>query len=428
MFTRYMQPNSKPPLLASVCVSAFAMFVAFTAARVQGPISRPIPHGDAFFYLDLGQSLAAGKGYVATQSPWPGKPHVARLPLWPAFLAPMLWLSQQHVAPVAVLRIAGIFLHGISSGLLVLITWWVWRDLSGAVLAGILSATYLPGLSLATEGFSETVAMAMALTGVLLLLCGGWKQIMGAFIFGLSVLARGNMALLPAAAAVTAVLWWPRPLRHWKRFVLLAAIFFLPTAFWICRNYAVSGAFPLLSAQEGETFYGANNSTVRTYVFNYGFYNLPDDIPGERPKKELAQKMTEVELDRYYRRKGLEYIRQSWFVYPFLIMGKLMRGFVPIPMYPTMSLYAGSLARWFLYAVFLWSLRQGIVRRDLYGLAFASVFVVTLATTVIYYGTYRFTFPLEVLMFPASGVLLARIYRQWRGSSNEVVQPAANVA
>ena len=404
-------PLKTSPIRLAICVTIFASAIGFLGARTQGPLNRPTTHGDELFYLDLARSLAAGKGYTATLTPWPGLAHLGRLPLWPALLAPELWLFEAYVGPNVVLRGTATILQGICCGLLVLLTYRVWRDELAAVLAGVLLATYVPALGLMEIGLSEHAFLVMGLAGFLLLFADRWKQVVGAGLLGLSVLSRGNFVLLPLMMALVGIVRRRGSVKYWKRYTLLAVVFLIPASLWILRNYRVSGVFPLLSALDGEAFYGANNSMLRVYVYNWGFYMYPDGIPGERPKKELAKVMSEAELNHYYKQKGMAYIRKNWFVYPFLIMGKLIRGFVPIPMNPTAILYIGSLARWLLYGGFVLAIRRGVLQNELYATILGATFLVTLATTIIYYGTFRFTFCLEVFFMPCVGVLLAR---QWR--------------
>src|SRR5437660_1726230 len=161
----------------------------------------------------------------------------------------------------------------------------------------------------------------------------------------LAPLARGNILLLPFFFAGIGLALQPSLCRHWKRMATLTIIFLTPATFWILRNYHVSGEFPVLSAVEGETFYGGNNAFVATDLTNWGYWTFPNNIPGETPKFELAKRMNEIELNRYYKQKGMEYIRENWFAYPRLILGKLIRGFVPVPFVPVKATYLAFLIR-----------------------------------------------------------------------------------
>ena len=396
--------------LTSICIAFFAIIAAFCATRLAGPLNRPAV-GDALFYVDLAHSMAAGKGYVATHSPWPGQPHLGRLPLWPWLLTLPVWLFERFLGEYAVLRLSAVLVHGICCALLTLLTFQVWRDWLAAAVAGFLLAVYAPAISLTQDALSEPAFLCMALAGMLLLCRSGWQQAAGAGLAGLAALSRANFVLFPFALALAAVLWRPHFLHYWKRMAVLTAIFLLPATGWVMRNYYVSGVFPLLTALEGEAFYGANNDVVKTYVKSWGFYAFPDDIPGEKPKQELAKHMNEAELDHYYRSKGLAYARANWFIYPNIILGRFVRAFIPLPISPTVVTYLASLERWLLYGVFVLVLRRRVIKDSFYGLSLTAFFLITVATVALYYGTFRFAFPLEALMIPSVGALAADMIR-----------------
>jgi len=192
-----------------------------------------------------------------------------------------------------------------------------------------------------------------------------------------------------------------RTVREWKRFVVLAALFWLPSALWIARNYAVSGEFPVLSTGEGETLYGGNNDYVASTLSVWGYWVFPNEIPGETPKKELVQTLSERQLDVYYHRKGVAFLKQHWFELPRLELGKLIRAFVPVPWRPS---WASYLVFFFRAILYLGILRNLVAFRQLdprYWTIVSGIFLVILLTVVVYYGTYRFTFCAEVFLIPA---------------------------
>src|SRR5207237_161255 len=138
---------------------------------------------------------------------------------------------------------------------------------------------------------------------------------------------------------------------------------------------------------------------------------FPDVIPQEIPKQQLAQHLSEGELNRYYANKAKTYVLQNWFGYPRLILGKLIRGFVPVPWVPRFDSYMASLVRWSLYGAFFWAVRSHILRNEWFTLLLVAMLIVTLITTVSCYGTYRFTFCLEVYLLPCVGVFLVERWR-----------------
>jgi hypothetical protein len=315
----------------------------------------------------------------------------------------------------AVLRCTTVFLHALAAGLMVLLTFRLFRDLRAALFSGLLFAVYPPALALIDAGYSEHAWLVMAASGLLLVFRKGWKPMAGALLLGLSVLARSNFLLLPATLAVVATVHRPGLFRHWRSFVLPVAVFLLPAFLWMLRNYMVSGAFPLLNAMEGETFYGSNNSRVTTDLRYWGYWVFLDDIPGETPKQQLGRRMTEADLNQYYRNKGLAYVRENWFAYPRLVLGKVIRGFVPVPWVPLATSYLACMARVMLYLLFLWSWRARVLRSEPFGLFLAAVLLVVVVTTVVFYGNFRFTFCLEAFLMPCAAVLLAQRWRALRG-------------
>jgi hypothetical protein len=177
-------------------------------------------------------------------------------------------------------------------------------------------------------------------------------------------------------------------------------LFWLPSGLWIARNYALSGEFPVLSTIEGETLYGANNDYVASNLAVWGYWVFPDGIPGQTAKKDLAATMSELQVDRYYHRKGIAFLKQHWLGLPRLEVGKLIRGLVPVPWIPNWGSYCVFLFRAALYAAVLLSLRTLRTMDPLFRILVTGMFLVVLVTELVYYGTYRFTFCTEVFLLP----------------------------
>jgi hypothetical protein len=389
----------------SLAILAVGIAAGFLAVRTQGPLDRS-GNGDAPYYSALARAVAAGEGYVLHRSPWPTVPDVTRLPLWPAMLVPGALLFP-HAPEFLVVRWTAILVHAVCAVLLSILTWRVWSSSTAAWLAGLGYALYPPGLALLDAGDSEPACMVALLGGLTLVWSRNFRvQILGALICGASVLSRANLVILPVVFGGAAVLMSRSYWRRRRVMAVWSAAFLVLPVLWIARNYVVSGAFPLLSAMEGETLYGSNNAVVANDLFTWGSWVMPDYIPGEVKKQVLGRQMSGAALSAYYRRKGVEYFRANWFSYPRLVLGKLVRGFVPVPFAPLMSSYAASLCRALLFAAFLWYAGTGALRSHEYSLLLASMLLITLFTTVVYYGSVRFTFPLEVLLMPvvAAGI------------------------
>jgi hypothetical protein len=96
------------------------------------------------------------------------------------------------------------------------------------------------------------------------------------------------------------------------RFAIALALACLPASVWCVRNYGITGRFPLLTSVEGETLYGANNDVVAGELSVWGHWVMPDEIPGETPKRELAKLLgSDIALNDYYNRKAVSWLSMS---------------------------------------------------------------------------------------------------------------------
>jgi hypothetical protein len=393
--------QGRKPLAAGTLI-VFVIAIVANAAALLGTSSKSAGDGDGPFYISIARNLAAGKGYVLGESFYPDKPTMGRAPVWPALLAiPAL------IAPRAddhtLLRDTAACLNSLSAVLLFGITWTLSRNLWVSVVAGLGYAAYPVALALTAGGNSEIPYVFVAGLGIFHILRRGRSEYVGALVLGLSPLVRSNFVLLPVMAAVAAC-WVLRTRRQWVHFAILAALFWLPSGLWIARNYAVSGEFPVLSTIEGETLYGANNEHVATDLKDWGYWVFPNDIPGETAKRELAQTMSERQIDRYYHQKGMAYLKAHWPELPRLEVGKVVRAFVPVPWVANWSSDAVFFCRAILYPAILLTLRTFVSLPGLYRLIVTGMFLVLVVTVLIYYGTYRFTFCVEVFLIPAVAI------------------------
>lgn len=388
-------------LVIAALVAAFvALAVDLVAIQRNGPDSPT--HGDGPYFIGIAKSLAAGRGYYLPESFWPDLPNVARSPLWPAFL-----VLPARVFPGAnenaILRYTGAVLHAGCAALMAPMAFQFAGSVAAAGAMALLLGIYPAAAALVLGGYSETSFLLLMMLGVIFLFEGGWKSYAGAVLCGVAVLARSNVVLLPVMLAAVTAVFRPKLLlngTHLRRFAIGCALFGIFPLFWITRNYLVSGYFPVLSAMEGETLYGGNNARVAEDLSVWGYWIMPDQIPGEQTKRELARTRTELQVNQYYHDKAMAFIRANWFALPRLIVGKLVRGFVPVPWVPLAASYVAFLFRALVYVAFGAAVLVWRGRHDGYALLIAAMFLVTLATTVIYYGVFRFTFCLEPFLFP----------------------------
>lgn len=373
---------------------------------------KPVAGVDASLYVGLARNLAAGRGYVVATL-WQDTRTMERPPLWPALLAAPAWLAP-GANDSTLLRVTAACLNVVNAALLFGIAWVLSRDYRISTAAGVGYALYPAALALAAAGCSEIAYVFVAAVGTLLVLRGGRALYPGAIVLGLTVLVRSNFILLPVMAGLAAIPMF-RLRRVPGRFIAAAVLFWLPAGLWIARNYALSGEFPVLSTIEGETLYGANNDYVASKLASWGYWVFPDEIPGETAKKDLAATMNELQLDRYYHRKGIAFLKQHWFELPRLELGKLIRGFVPVPWIPNWGSYCVFLFRVVLYVAILLSLKTFRAMDPLFRTLATGLFLVVLVTELVYYGTYRFTFCAEVFLLPAVATWVFR--RNPRGSA-----------
>lgn len=390
---------------AALSVFLLAAFAAVTAVFGMGA-DRKL-EADAPYYWSIAQSLGQGQGFVNNVGPWAGKPTAERLPIWPMLLAPFTLISSNPVAA----RLATALFHPISA----LCLFWLTRRLCGGTVlpafgAGVLAAISPPSLLLVTLAMSEVVA-------VLLLTLGAWllvseKPIWGAFVLSLAAMTRANLLILPVAALLAALCF--RSFRcgfaaNWRMYAAAIAAFAILPFFWLTRSYVHFGHFFYISGMEGETFYGANNSVVANDLAQWGYWVIPDAVPGETPKLALA-KLTgnEWEMNEYYLQKGRAFVLTNLPAMPRLVLGKLVRGYVPIPWNPTLTsflgfLFRGALDVGILATAALWWRRTD----ERFLVLLGALFLVNLATTVVYYGSSRFTYAsIEFISIPLLGVAL----------------------
>jgi hypothetical protein len=373
--------------------------------------------GDGPYFIGLARSLASGHGYRLPRSFWPDQPDISRSPLWPVILSIPAALFP-NADDNAILRLMGAALQAVSAALMLLLTFQLTGSFVGGILAGAFLGLYPPASALVAAGYSEIAFLVVILAGLILVFEGGKLAYCGVLLAGAGALARPNFVLLPAVLLVLSAVFRPRRLAQWRNlclWVIGGAVFTLPAALWVARNYAVTGHFPVLSGMEGETLYGGNNERVSTDLGVWGYWIMPDQIPGEKTKRDLAQTRTEWELNLYYHDRAMQFIRANWYAVPRLMVGKLVRGFVPVPWVPLPASYIAFFFRACVYAAFvafgfLW--RE---RHEAYTLVVGAMFLVTLATTLVYYGNYRFTFCIEPFLFPFIVAGAANAWRTVRG-------------
>jgi len=405
--------------LAVPLVVLLIAMVANGALVIQRGLDKPL-ESDAFYFLEIAKSLASGHGYtLRSETFWPNQPTMRRLPGWPMTIALFLQLCPAANAD-AVARVVCVALNVAAAVLIALLTRRITGQNAAALFAGVAYAVHPVALHFAYLGLSEPLFLILVLLGVLCFVYGGRWVLPGFALHGLACLVRGNFVLWIGFAflvAATAVLRRKLVLSRSKIAVCAvgAVLFVLPCGLWLARNYQITGEFPVLSTLRGQTFYGGNNPVVaHTWEF-WGYWVFPDQVPGETPMRELAQSMSEYEVDTYYYQKGLAFLHENPESVPQVLLGKLVRAYLPVPWKPRLSSLVASAYRGLIYltaAIGIWMAWKRT--SAVYRLCLPAMLLANLAVVMIFWGYVRFSFAFEPFLVPFSGVALEQAWSWWR--------------
>jgi hypothetical protein len=376
-------------------------------------VQRPM-QSDSFYFLCIAKSLAQGHGYILPEGFWPDAPTMSRAPGWPAVVSLGLRLFP-GANPDALMRVTAALLNTMAAGLVAWLAWVLFHCRWTALCSGLAYALYPVALYEADEGTSEVLFITLAMAGTLLALKRDWRRPAGFLTLGTAALVRQNF-LVWIGFAGCVWMWqrfrgadaWFLPGRDkGQRFRSLAAplaavlLFLLPSLLWAARNYRACGHFPVLSTLRGQTFYGGNNSVVADTLDAWGYWIFPNSVPGERTMYDLSRTMSEYEVDVYYFNKGRTWIREHASAMPRLVLGKLIRAYVPVPWKLSVKSALVGGCRGVLYLlgvaglVMAWRRLPAMVRMTLPAMALANVL-----TVVMFWGCARFAFEIEPFMIP----------------------------
>jgi hypothetical protein len=387
-------------VLTLLAVAGFAVLINGVLGWKLGLGSEVV--SDAHYYQQLAQSVAAGEGYRVKDSFWPDSPSMRRMPGWPLLVAGIYSLGGS-ASPDVSMRLLCLLLN-----------------VGVAVLVALLALRLFRHC-----GLSEPLFLVLCLGGFLVLLSSRpWRWLVGSLIMGLAVLTRANFLLWGLAFAglllIRSLLTRTFSLRAVSLVAIGLALFLAPVSVWVARNYRVSGHFPVVSTVRGQTFYGGNNTVVANDLSQWGYWVFPDSIPGETPMRQLATTMSEYEVDAYYYAKGQSYVRQNFRFMPRLWLGKLIRGYGPVPWNPSLGGYAQGLFRG---AVFILALIGcGIAWRRCLGVAslgVAALVGINVLTMLVFWGSPRFSLAIEPFLLPLAAFAVFQIaagaVARWHG-------------
>jgi hypothetical protein len=390
---------------------------------------------DGMSYLDDAQSLAAGRGFQEPHAYWANSNTIVQKPdaikaNWPSIMRPPLW-------PLIMALPLALF-HGANPAFLAALTGWVMQWLT-AFGAGLLTwrlsgcrkrtiaAAVLAGLWPAAQpyilaGISEPCSAAVLLLGTVVIALGPAYLFPGVLILSLLPLVRPVFTMFPiwiAAILIVDRLWRRRidiaALGGEVRLIAAGILFYLPITAWMVRNYRITGDFPVIAGNDGNALWGAYNPRVAAWGNGFARWIHPDGIPGEERVQNLARRMSEWEISRYYHAKGVQFIKSHPGAVVALMAGHLVRTFMPVGWIPTPELpgkyrYVQWLASLALYIAALVCLRVGKLpppRRgstrmnSWFSLILGGVVIVSATTAALVYGDGdRYIYQLTVLLIP----------------------------
>lgn len=370
---------------------------------------------DSFYFLRIARSLAEGQGFRLREGFWPESPTMSRAPAWPFAISLTLRVFG-NASPDRVMRILVLTLNSVVAVLVGVLTMRLFRKPSLSWIAMACYVLHPTALYLAYTGESEILFLVLALAGTILLLKEWRFKWLGFLCLGLSCLVRANF--IPWVAFFVMLLgvgsWRKRMSPGWLldvgggwlnfpflRLAICVLMFAAPAGLWMVRNYRACGRFPVLNTLRGQTFYGGNNVVVDHNRKFWGYWVFPDEIPGEIPMRELARTRSEVEVDTYYFSRGKSYVQQHWNTMPLLVVGKLVRAYVPVPWNLTAGTAVVSGYRWLMYLGTLAGLWIAWRRLDSgYEYIVLAMVCANVFTVVLMWGCARFAFELEPFLLP----------------------------
>ncbi len=406
--------DGKDVRIVAICfLVALALRLAFVMI-----VERPsFSFTDAFFYHFYGESLAEGRGYVRVD----GSPTAQ----WPPGFSFLLSLVYRLFSADP---LNGEILNAVLGALTVALLYVVARRAFGraeAVVAAVWMAV-LPGPILwADVLFTETfyTFMLVAFFAMLAVLPTRWWAVfLLGVVVGMSALVRGEglFLALPALA-----LWWRQTnLRTLgARAAVLGAARVLAITPWTIRNAVQLDTFAPVSSNVGATLWAGHNPAA------YGGPTYYQDY--ERFGDDIVKR--EVESAKYLRGEALDYmvshpVRELQLIPLKLIY--LNRGDAQVlelvnsaapgdrkPLKRTDEIRLEVLADIGYYGLLtLTVISVALLRRDLWRRPITRAALVAMITSLVlygflYFGSYRYRFPLEPLMILVAAPLVTSVWR-----------------
>jgi len=195
----------------------------------------------------------------------------------------------------------------------------------GLIAMGVY-AVYPAAIYWASYMSQETLTILFLALAVLFLLKvrdGNFVPcLLSGFFMGVLVLTRSM-----AYGLIPFILFWlfffyKDKIRAVKSIFLFLAVFIITISPWVIRNYKIHNTILLSSTEGGVTFYVSNNPEVLTKGNRDLYY------PRSAYQKDLSDQvrgLSEVESDRYFYKKGMDFIKSHTKEYLSLIPERFVR-------------------------------------------------------------------------------------------------------
>jgi len=359
------------------------------------------------FFAELAHNIAAGNGIALNV----GEPTAFRVPGYPiflafitfgrdAFVAVAFWQSLVGAATVICAALIARTLFGnavalIAAGITAIYPYYVEHDtaLQETSLFTLLTAVGVLLLLLARRRMSVLIAAAVGL------------------VFGLATLTCATLAPFAIATPALLVVRGRSESRvAWRRLQcagVCAAVLAMTVAPWLVRSYALNGT-PTLSGETGHFLWLGNNPWTFSSHYPIESIDNTEEVALEaldpRERAQLETMTDEVQLDRWYLAKALQYIRE----HPWRTIGNDARkleaafGVLPSPRHGLVAnmVYALSYGPVLLLGLWgMWTSRHHW--RD--HLVFYALFVSFALVTAVFFGhtSYRAYLDLYLIVFAA---------------------------
>jgi len=351
-----------------------------------------------------------------------------RAPGFPFLIAGVYWLfgAGNHVAAHVMFCLIG--------ALLTLATWKLALEITDeatALLASLIVAVY-PNLLYWCLHFSSEPLYTLLLTTSLWLLLRGLRresladQSLAGFLLGYAVLTRPlAVYFVPCLALMVLV-----AARHRPRFALAGALLFfvgaaVPVAPWTVRNGFVHDRFVLIATNGGSTFWGATNQLVLDDESLRGGWVTTSAMPEQ--KAQVTALPGEVERDKLEWQLGMQFLAENPMALPRLLAYRFLAFWTPFSRTPNalfnwvVGLSYGLLLPFMLLGLLRLTREKSPATRGINAStartgasALVLTVLLTLAGSLVFYGSGRFRSVIEPLLLILAASALLQTARRAR--------------